>query len=355
MPFPTPRILAVQAVGLASAACSAAYYATQAPEHVVTIAGIVLQPWVVAVAISAAALDATKPLFLAAALAPGHAWPRRISAGIVFAVLALASMIAVDGMLMRWRSDWQATRARDVSAYTAAKLERDRIMAELARLAAARTTSEVRADMDRARVPSRTWLDSRQCTDSEALKSSSTAAACKPILDLRQEMARAIRKGDLERDLGAIARRIATLEADAPPTAADPQAEALSHITGHSGIVVSYAMAGLLGLAIELVACLGTWIALDARAAEPARNNGTHGGTGPEPRGTAAVPNGTGGTSHGTGAEPLALPAPSAETDPAIEWIRQYRARNGRNPRIPQVMAEFNIPKTTAWRRLRAA
>lgn len=350
--MPTPRRIAVQAVTLASAACSAAYYATQAPGHTVTVQGVEIAPWITAVALTAFALDATKPLMLAAALDTVASVPRRAVAGLVFAVLFLASMIAVDGMLMRWRSDWQATRARDVSAYTAAKAERERVAGELARLAGARTTSEVRADMDRARVPSRIWDSTRQCTDAELLRGPSTAAACKPILDLRQEMAQAIRKGDLERDLAGIRGRIASMEADAPPKSADPQAEALSRITGHDGTAVAYAMAALLGLALELVACFGTWIATSGNGADQTRDARA---TGLEPAGASAMRIGTCGTPVGTGAKPLALPAPSAEPDPVVEWIHQFRARHGRNPRIPQVMAEFRIPKTTAWRRLRSA
>jgi hypothetical protein len=43
------------------------------------------------------------------------------------------------------------------------------------------------------------------------------------------------------------------------------------------------------------------------------------------------------------------------ETDDVIDFVRQFRARNGRDPQIPEVQAFYDLPKTTAWRRIKAA
>lgn len=44
-----------------------------------------------------------------------------------------------------------------------------------------------------------------------------------------------------------------------------------------------------------------------------------------------------------------------ADTDKVISWAREFRARNGRKPRIPEIKQVFDLPKTTAWRRCNAA
>ena len=39
-----------------------------------------------------------------------------------------------------------------------------------------------------------------------------------------------------------------------------------------------------------------------------------------------------------------------ADRDDVIDWVRAYRARNGRDPQIPELQAAFPLPRTTAWR-----
>ncbi len=41
--------------------------------------------------------------------------------------------------------------------------------------------------------------------------------------------------------------------------------------------------------------------------------------------------------------------------DDVIDWCRAFQAKHGRPPMIPEVQAVFNLPKTTAWRRIKAA
>jgi hypothetical protein len=49
-------------------------------------------------------------------------------------------------------------------------------------------------------------------------------------------------------------------------------------------------------------------------------------------------------------AVPVALPD---EREQVVSWVREYRRRHGRNPKIPEVRAAFpGTPKTTAWRRI---
>ena len=42
--------------------------------------------------------------------------------------------------------------------------------------------------------------------------------------------------------------------------------------------------------------------------------------------------------------------------DPIIDFVREAKARSGRVPTLPEVQALFpNVPRTTAWQRIKAA
>lgn len=43
------------------------------------------------------------------------------------------------------------------------------------------------------------------------------------------------------------------------------------------------------------------------------------------------------------------------ETERVVNWVRAYRQRHGRDPKIPEVQAEFDLSRTTAWRRIKNA
>ena len=43
------------------------------------------------------------------------------------------------------------------------------------------------------------------------------------------------------------------------------------------------------------------------------------------------------------------------EPETVVAWVREYNAREGRLPSLPEVRKVFRLPKTTAWRRLRGA
>jgi len=248
------RQIAVQAVMVASATLSAAYYWGQAPAVLVTVAGVAFNPAALGLAATAAALDLSKAQMLQAAGTAGLGWGRRIAAGLVFAVLFVASMIAVDGMLVKMRSDWAGDRSGAMQAHARAKAELVRLTAELAKVADAPTIAEVKAQMDAAPVARHIFRRTESCTD---VTRPASFTACKPILELRKTMASAIRKAEIEPALAKVRAQVA---ASKPPQAADPQAEAIAKALGIDPAVVAYAMIAVLGFALELVACMGLWI-----------------------------------------------------------------------------------------------
>lgn len=249
------RRAAVQFVTLASATLSAAYYFQQAPDLTVTINdGLAVNPIAIGLALTAFALDTVKPEM--ARIVGDHAAGavRRSAAGLVFAILFLASMLAVDGFLVKLRSDWAATRGQAVSAYADARTAVTGLEAEFAKVASARTTQQVRTAMEKTHVHARTFINTRQCTQ---LTDDDDRRACRPILDLREEMAAAIRKADIEIKLTDARMKLGLLAA---PKSADPQADALASWSGAKVDVVAYIMVAILGFAVEVVACLGVWI-----------------------------------------------------------------------------------------------
>lgn len=97
----------------------------------------------------------------------------------------------------------------------AAAAEWRRLADELAGLPAARDTIGVRAAMDAVvgkgdgKVPVRVFTATAQCTD---ITRPASAEACRPLLDLRVEMATAIRRADLEPKVAAARARLEAMK-----------------------------------------------------------------------------------------------------------------------------------------------
>jgi hypothetical protein len=60
---------------------------------------------------------------------------------------------------------------------------------------------------------------------------------------------------------------------------------------------------------------------------------------------------------HSMKAEAPAVPEPMPDgTEHVVSWVREYRRRHGRDPKITQVQGAFRgLSKTTAWRRIRSS
>jgi hypothetical protein len=60
---------------------------------------------------------------------------------------------------------------------------------------------------------------------------------------------------------------------------------------------------------------------------------------------------------HSMKAEAPAVPeAMPDQTEHVVSWVRAYRRRHGRDPKIPEVQGAFKgLSRTTAWRRIRAS
>jgi hypothetical protein len=260
---PLAARVAVETVRLGSAGLSASYYA---------MLGLVVHPAAaLGLGLVAGAADYVKGNSLAAVI-DGPGIMRRLVAIPLFIVLFVASMIAVDGVLLKLRDALVSGPANVIGDHDRASATHTAAVTELARLGAVRTPDAIRADMDRAGVPRRTFVNTRECTD---ITKDASFEKCKPLLDLRQEMAAAIRKRELEAARDKAAKRLDEL--GPRPSSADPQAEAVAHAAGVSVSTAAWVLIGVVGLAIELAACFGMYV-LSRPAIRPANENHPTGG-----------------------------------------------------------------------------
>jgi hypothetical protein len=61
------------------------------------------------------------------------------------------------------------------------------------------------------------------------------------------------------------------------------------------------------------------------------------------------------GSQEQTVVRPAAPDVEPDETERVVSWIKAFESRHGRKPKIPEVQQVFDLPKTTAWRRLKSS
>lgn len=146
-------------------------------------------------------------------------------------------------------------------------------------------------------------------------------------------------RGDLQAERAGL---VVKLEADKAALAALP-------VPGTQGILAATLgiegwMIDLLAAALISIAANGLGALLVAFAAHPGRTAAATVVAIAAPANDAAMV-----LEPGPGT-PAAQPR-----DDAIDFVRAYRARHGRNPQIAEVQAALNLSRTTAWRRIKAA
>lgn len=204
--------------------------------HDVSISGSVLVLAAVAVSLSQA-----RAAWIA--LLPTNPARQRVVAGLAAILLLGVSISAMASHIFeaqRYKAGdetgLRGAHERAQSAYTKAA-------SELASLEGTRSTGEIQAAMAVAPVSRNVFRRTAQCTD---VTRDDSFEACKPILDLRQEMARAIRKRELE---------ISVPELKAELDGIKPPEEASVSETWVEGI-----WGWIMGFAVVFIATFGTVI-----------------------------------------------------------------------------------------------
>ncbi|MEQ1696163.1 MAG: hypothetical protein ABL901_10040 [Hyphomicrobiaceae bacterium] len=251
MPTRTPLPALVVIAG--SCGLSAVYYAQ-------LVWSAAYLPWfganvglAVAAGLLTAALDALKPLFMKASL---HHWRNSRwgfsgATALLALLLALVSMWAIDGVLMRIRSDGTNPAANALSAHTRKDTELRKAETDLKALGPSRPVAEIAAAMGKAPINLDVFRRTGQCTD---ITKEESRTACLPLLTLREEMARANKRLELEQTIGTTR---AWLDANPKPASADPQIDTYAKLTGTSDAFIALLITATLGLALELVSLFG--------------------------------------------------------------------------------------------------
>ena len=312
----------------------------------VSLAGGVLV--LAAVAVS---LSQTRAAWVA--LTPSGPARQRIVAGVIAALLLAVSITAMASHILEAQRAKNSDEGGARGRHDRAKAAHDKSQRELATLGAARTIAEVRAAMDAAPVGRDVFRRTAQCTD---VTREDSFSACRPILDLRQEMGRAIRKAELE---GDVRKQAAEMAASPRPEEASASESAVSGV-----------WAWIMGLGVVLIATFGTVIFAKVATGTAAET------VEPDPKGRDAVPvpvplPAQRPVPHAVPRLVSSRPVPLTAQHPAVRlelgpqdvpedsmlaWVRQFRSQTGRRPQIPELQRAFpGTPKTTAWRRCKAA
>ncbi|MBL8565890.1 MAG: hypothetical protein JNM89_09250 [Hyphomicrobiaceae bacterium] len=251
------------------------------------------------------------------ALTPSAPARQRVVSGLAAALLLAISVSAMASHILEAQRARTADEGGARGRYDRAKAAHDKAAGELAALSGVRSIADVKAALDAAPVPRTVFVRTKQCTD---VTRDDSFRDCKPILDLRQEMGRAIRKAELEPEAKTLRDELARTERPEEATASEQ--------------AVSGVWAWIMGLGVVFVATFGAVIFARVDAVPPANDN------------AAAVP------------VPLSPipPVPPGDSGSVVDWVREFRAHNGRRPHIPELQARFpGTSKTTAWRRCKAA
>lgn len=247
------------------------------------------------------------------ALTPGVA-RQRVVAGLLAVLLLAVSIAAMGQHILSAQRGQAGGETGDRTAYTIAKTAYDKAKAESDRLGAGRTTDEVRGAMEKVRVPKWAWAGTRECTARASDMTADEATACKPILDLRLEMANAIARDRAKDTLDA-----ATAELGALPVPPE-QASALE-------ATVAFWWAWVMGFAVVMIATFGS--VLFARVE---REDTSVAAAEPAPVRLAPAPDGDGGRT---------LPAPEPANDDAHPVVVALRkaGRPLNNTELAEAMA----------------
>ena len=208
----------------------------------VSVAGAVLV--LAAVAVS---LSQTRAAWVACT--PGDARQRVIS-GAAACLLLTISVSAMASHILEAQRAKTGSEKTAGDTYLNAKAGYERTIAELAKVANARTVEQVQAAMDAIPVDTKIRMRTKSCTD---ITTRASQDECAPVTALKPEMAEALRKADIESQVPALK---AALEAVRDTEQA-----------GKSEAAVSTFWAWIMGLGVVFIATFGAVIFAKVEAA----------------------------------------------------------------------------------------
>lgn len=232
----------VQLVCAGSATLSALYYSNWAP-NIYAALGL---------GVFAFALDLVKPeLFTKTARAFRERGLMAAAApGAMAVLLFVVSMVAVDGMILKLRSDTSGGLEGVQTKYDRADAEYKNAKTEIGQIGKVQPVAALEAKLESS-VPVEVWRKTKQCTD---VTLPASRDACKPVFDLREKIANSKRVAELE---GKMTEAKTVLSKTDRPKSTDPQVEFIAKVTGWTEAGAVLCLTWLCGFAIELVSSFG--------------------------------------------------------------------------------------------------
>lgn len=328
-------------------------------EYSVSLAGAVLVLAAVAVSLSQA-----RAAWLA--LMPGP-WRQRVVAGAAGLLLLAVSVMAMSSHILEAERAKVGAEGSQSGNYDRTLAEYTSKKAELDKLSNVRPIDTVRAEMNAAPVPRNVFRRTAECTD---VTRDDSFTACKPILDLRQEMGLAIRKRELEPEVTSLKL---SLDGQTKP-----------EVASTSEANVAWIWAWLMGFAVVFVATFGTVIWAREVSDTPAKPLKSQAGSdvtdvvtdGSDLKQVAPVATQLAGVTdtelqrlrqwyfdrEAEVAEPTPQPPKprkkakrESRKDRVIQKIRAHTLKHGAPPAFSVVQSRHRLPKATASRYLAEA
>ena len=274
----------------------------------VSVAGAVLV--LAAVAVS---LSQTRAAWVACT--PGDARQRLIS-GLAACLLLTISVSAMASHILEAQRAKTGSEKTAGDTYINAKADYERTIAELAKVASARTVSQVQAAMDAIPVDTKIRMRTKNCTD---ITTRASQDECAPVTALKPDMAEALRKAELEASLPSIKANLDGLK--------------MTDQVGRSEAGVSTFWAWSMGLGVVFIATFGSVIFARVEKTELQER--------PQvaviPR--KAIPRNPNGGKRGRKANAT-----------IVNFAESFKAKHGRRPSGSEIRAYFpGVPVSTAY------
>ncbi|MBI1384293.1 MAG: hypothetical protein GC150_05235 [Rhizobiales bacterium] len=202
-------------------------------------------------------LKALLPFFLFAAI-KDRKWSVALASGTLWVVTLAFSLTSALGFASLNRSDTTGARAAQVQSYKDVRVELDRLRERLNWIPEHRPAAAVAADIEGIKQ-NRRWSATGGCTNATASKS---IEFCQSYYKLGAEHVAAVEASQIETQIAALKSQLAAAPADFAETKADPQAETLSFLSGHTIEAVQIGLVILVAILVELGSSLGFYVAL---------------------------------------------------------------------------------------------
>ncbi len=211
-------------------------------------------------------LKALLPLMIVGTIVASQ-YLRAVFGSAMFVAFTLLSLTSAAGLYSLTKAEAVADVEAGRASYGLAKEELDRARTRLASLGAVRSVGAVRGDIEAAKQHRR-WRSTKACTNATVTAS---RKFCDEFKRLEGELATAQEAAALRSHATELAAKIEGMNLNEVMRAADPQAEALAHLSGFTPDDIRSALAVLVALVVELGSGLGLWISTGGTRSRPSR------------------------------------------------------------------------------------